>query len=54
MSIIANTASELNLYRNYKKLKETGNTIEVCTLDQQEINTLFGSKVKNLHWISVK
>lgn len=52
MSFISNTASEINLYKNYRKLHETGNTIDVCTLDQDEVNTLFGSRVKNLHWLS--
>jgi hypothetical protein len=54
MSFISNTASEINLWKNYKKLKETGSTIDICTLDQNELNTLFGSRVKNLHWVSSK
>jgi hypothetical protein len=52
MTVISNTASDINLFKNYQKLKQTGSTIDVCTLDQSELNTLFGSKIKNLHWLS--
>ena len=52
MTALAARASDINMYKNYQKLKATGSTVDVCTLDQAEMNTLFGSKVKNLHWLS--
>lgn len=52
MTALAARASDINMYKNYQKLRATGSTIDVCTLDQAEMNTLFGSKVKNLHWLS--
>jgi hypothetical protein len=52
MTALSARASDINMYKNYQKLKATGSTVDVCTLDQAEMNTLFGSKVKNLHWLS--
>jgi hypothetical protein len=50
--LIGDRASEVNAYKNYRSLYQTRTTIDLCTLDQNELDALFGSKVKNLHWIS--
>ena len=49
---ITSTASDVNSYKNFRKLVETRSTIDRCTLDSNEIDTLFGCKEKNLHWMS--
>ncbi len=50
--LMTETASEINAYRNFLSIRETGSTINLCTLDQNELDVLYGSAVKNLHWIS--
>lgn len=50
--LIGDKASEVNAYKNYRSLVATRSTIELCTLDQNEMDTLFGSQKKQLHWIS--
>ena len=49
---LGDAVSNINVYKNYLKFNQTRNTIDVCTLDQNEINAIFGNKTKNLHWIS--
>lgn len=46
--------ANINLYQNYEKLRKTNGTIEVCTIDKDQLNTLYGSQIKNLHWINAK
>lgn len=50
--LIGDKASEVNAYKNYRSLVATRSTIDLCTLDQNEMDTLFGSQKKQLHWIS--
>lgn len=49
---LPDTAYDVNLYKNYVKFSQTRNTIDVCTMDQNEINAIFGNKTKNLQWIT--
>jgi hypothetical protein len=46
------SASDVNLYKNYLKFNQTRNSIEICTLDQNELNAIFCNKSKNLQWIT--
>ena len=46
------TASDVNLYKNYLKLNQTRNSIDICSLDQNELNAIFANKSKNLQWIT--
>ena len=50
--LIGDTASDINSNKNYKSLVETRSTIPLCTLSQPELDTLFGSATKNLHYIN--
>ena len=52
LSKIYSRTASINLYQNYERLRKTNGTIEVCTIDKDQMNTLFGSKTKNLHWIN--
>ena len=49
---ISNTAGDINAYKNFRSLVSTRTTIDLCTLDKDEIDTLFGSKEKNMHYIN--
>ena len=54
LSKVYDTTSSINLYQNYQQLLKTNSTIDICSLDKDQINAHFGSKVKNLHWIDSK
>ena len=47
-----NTQDLINSYKWFRSLVETQSTVDRCTLDKDEIDTILGSKTKNMHYIS--